>query len=165
MNYWQKLKYKNLSLLFLSVIAAFVLYKWEPFHTALVQVNQLGFLGAFFGGILFVFTFTVAVGGIILFNLTDLIIFKFVRNKLVDELRPIYDQLGGGHLTNILHTVYLRWTLPIIGALILASPLPDELGVTLMGISGLSTRRFIVISFLLDTVGILLLLAGLSVFI
>src|SRR3989338_5341583 len=134
MNYWQKLKYKNLSLLFLSVIAAFVLYKWEPFHTALVQVNQLGFLGAFFGGILFVFTFTVAVGGIILFNLTDahsiwlvalvagvgsavgdLIIFKFVRNKLVDELRPIYDQLGGGHLTNILHTVYLRWTLPIIG--------------------------------------------------
>lgn len=37
----------------------------------LAEIHQLSYLGAFIGGILFIFTFTVAFGGVILFNLAD----------------------------------------------------------------------------------------------
>src|SRR3990167_3767473 len=176
---WRNLKYKNIKLLIICILATILLVKWQPFQEILSGLHNLGYLGAFVGGILFVSTFTVALGGIVMFNLTDthsifliaivagiggvigdLLIFKFVKNRLLEELEPIYNQLGGGHLTKILHTVYMRWMLPILGALIVASPLPDELGITLMSLSEIKTSRFIALSFILNTVGIFLLLGG-----
>jgi len=177
MKYWQKLKYKNLTLLLLSFLAVYLLANWPPFQELLFDLRALGLLGAFIGGILFVFTFTVALGAVILASLGevhpvwaiavvaglgsllgDLIIFRFIRDRLLEELRPLYERLGGENLTQILHKVYLRWTLPVLGALIVASPLPDELGVTLMGISNISPRRFAVLSYVLNTLGIFALL-------
>ena len=50
--------------------------------------------------------------------------------------------------------------LPVIGAIIIASPLPDELGVSLMGMSQMKASRFILLSYILNSIGIFLVVSA-----
>ena len=61
------------------------------------------------------------------------------------------------YVRSLLRSRYIAWTLPIIGVFILASPLPDELGVSLLGISKISEAKFIFISYVSNAVGILMI--------
>lgn len=173
----RRYKYKNLTVLVFGIIFAFFLSRMEVFHQFLLGLGGFEYLGAFFAGMLFVSTFTVGTGALILLVLAenlplfplavaagaggvlgDLAIFYFVKDRLTDEIEDLYNMFGGKHLTHIVHTAYFRWTLPVVGAVIIASPLPDEIGVSLMGISKMKTYKFIGISFLLNTAGILIVL-------
>ena len=169
-------RYKNLTYLFISLLLAFFLINSGFFHRFLFQLGSLGYIGAFFGGVLFVSTFTVAIGSVILIILAetlspieigligglgavvgDLTIFHFIRNTgLKSEINHFFEFFGGDKISHLLHTKYFSWTLPVIGALIIASPLPDELGVSLMGISRMKLINFLFISFLLNSFGIVL---------
>ena len=180
MAFWKSWRFKNLTLLGLSILLAFFLSKLEIFHRLLLNLGTLGYFGAFVGGMLFVSTFTVATGAVILLVLAeslqpieigliaglgavlgDLAIFKFVKNKLTKELVYIYNHINGHkHFTRVLHSKYFSWTLPVIGALIIASPLPDELGVSLLGISKMKSLQFLLISFALNAVGIFLVVSA-----
>lgn len=173
-------RYKNLAILFISIILAIVLSRSEPLHDFLLGLGSLGYIGAVLGGILFVWIFTLPTGLLILLTLSDVMspielstlaaiggvigdftIFKFVRDDLAQEAKEIYDHFGGRHLTHIFHSKYFHWTLPVMGAIIIASPFPDEIGVSLMGISKMKTYKFMIISFILNFSGIyLILLAG-----
>ncbi|MDO8658949.1 MAG: hypothetical protein Q7K55_09495, partial [Candidatus Levybacteria bacterium] len=73
---------------------------------------------------------------------------------LLEEITPFYNRLGGTHIAAVLHTKYFSWTLPVIGAIIIASPLPDEIGVSLISISKMKTYRFLLLSFILNSIGI-----------
>lgn len=176
MMHW---KYKNIGFFLISLVVAYFLLRYEPFHSFLLGLGTLGYLGAFIAGILFVSTFTVSTGVIILLVLAeslsaaeigiiaglgavvgDLIIFRFVQDDLMQELTPLYQNLGGNHLTKLLHTKYFSWTLPVIGAAIIASPLPDEVGVSLMGISNMSVNKFLLVSFILNALGIFLIISA-----
>lgn len=175
---WREFKYKNLALMLVGVVVAFLLAGFSPFASFLLQLQHHQYLGAFLGGLLFVSTFTFGIGTIILSSLSenyslvsialvagagavvgDLLIFKFVRNRLIEEIKPLYERFGGNTISKIFYSHFFSWTLPVLGAIIIASPLPDELGVTLLGISNVKTSQFIAISFLLNTVGIFLVLA------
>ena len=179
MHYWRSWKYKNLTLIGLSVFITLLLSGYETFHSLLLNLGELGYIGAFIAGILFVSTFTVTTGALILLVLAeklspveigiiaglgavigDLIIFRLVKNNLFEEIQPIYEKLGGDHLANVLHSKYFSWTLPVIGAIIIASPLPDEVGVSLMGISNMKLYKFLLISFILNAVGVFLVVSA-----
>jgi hypothetical protein len=170
MYHW---KYKNLTLLIISLAVAFGVSKFEPFHELLLSFGQLGYVGAFVAGFLFVSSFTVATGAVILLVLAerlspfeigiiaglgavigDITIFRFVKDDLITEIKPLYNKFGGEHLTALVHTKYFSWSLPLIGAIIIASPLPDEIGVSLLGLSKMKTYRFLLLSFVLNAVGI-----------
>ncbi len=172
-------KYKNLTLLFIGLVIAFFLYRFEMFHSFLLSFGDLGYIGAFIAGFLFVSSFTAATGILILLILAeqlipieiallaglgavcgDLLIFHFVKDSLVKEVTPIFNKLGGKHLTTLLHTKYFSWSLPLIGALIIVSPFPDEIGVSLMGLSKMSTYKFFILSFILNTLGIFLVISA-----
>ena len=175
-------RYKNLTILGISLIFAAFLYQFEPFHEFLLALGDWGYIGAFIAGILFVSTFTFATGALILLILAeslniweigllaglggmvgDFLIFRFIKDELVDEIIPIYNLLGGTHLTRILSTKYFRWAMPVIGAVLIASPLPDEIGVSLLGISKLSSKRFLLIAFILDAIGVMLVVSASSI--
>jgi uncharacterized membrane protein YdjX (TVP38/TMEM64 family) len=49
--------------------------------------------------------------------------------------------------------------LPIIGALIIISPFPDEIGIGLMGLSKIKKWQFMLISFALNSLGIFIIVA------
>jgi len=91
----------------------------------------------------------------------DMTIFQFIRTKgLVDEIKHFFQYFGSDKLHHLIHTKYFSWTLPVIGAIIIASPLPDELGIGLMGISHLKTWKFVLVSFLLNSIGIFLIVSS-----
>lgn len=173
-------RYKNLTLFFISVIFAFSLSRFEAFHVFLLSLGDLGYLGAFLGGALFVSTFTVTTGAVILLILAerlspieigivaglgavvgDFTIFRLIKDNLTSELSSIYGQLDGDHhVQKILYSKYFSWTLPVIGAVIIASPFPDEIGISLLGISKLKTYQFLIISFILNAIGIFLVVSA-----
>ncbi len=175
-------KYKNLILLCISIIIALLLSGYEPFHYFLLHLGNLGYVGAFIAGVLFVSTFTVATGAVILLILAetlsaveigiiaglgavvgDFTIFRLVKDSLAKEITPIYNHFGGKQITALLHTKYFSWTLPVIGAIIIASPFPDEIGVSLMGIVKMKTYKFLLLSFILNAIGIFLVISASTV--
>lgn len=171
MKHW---KYKNLTFVFIGIIATLILARTEGFNEFLIQIGSWGYVGAFFAGMLFVSTFTVTLGALLLFDFAqtlnpyelaiiggiggsmgDLFIFSLIKDNLMGEITEIYNKdFNGKHLSRILHTKYFHWMMPVVGAVIMASPLPDEAGISLMGLSKISTDKFILISFLLNMVGI-----------
>ncbi len=177
---WKGWKYKNLTLAFFGIVFAIFLSRIEVFQSFLLHLGTFGYFGAFLGGILFVSTFTVAIGALILLLLSqtlspleigfiaglgavfeDFTIFNLTKNNLNSELAVAYDRFDGKHhFQKILHSKYFSWSLPVIGALIVASPFPDEIGVTLMGISKMKTYKFLIISFVLNALGIFLVLTA-----
>lgn len=82
--------------------------------------------------------------------LYDTLIFAFVRKTTHVSL-----------FTNIRQRFFGRpaitWTLAAIGALVIASPLPDELGSGLLGLSNIPQRYFVPLSFILNGLGILII--------
>lgn len=178
------LRYKNLIIVFVGLLGALLLSRFEAFHSFLLHLGNLGYVGAFIAGILFVSTFTVATGALILLVLAetlspieigliaglgavvgDMTIFHFVRDNLASEITDIYNHFDReNHLKKIFHSKYFSWTLPVFGSLIIASPLPDELGVSLMGISKTNSLKFALISYILNSVGIFLIVSA-SVFV
>ncbi len=178
MHYWKSWKYKNLTFLFISFVFAFFLGRYEPFHEFLLSLGGFGYLGAFIAGMMFVSTFGFATGAVMLLVLAeklnafelaliagaggvlgDFMIFRFVKDKLIDEVKPIYDSLDHKHhLEKILHTKHFRWMLPVIGSAIIASPIPDELGVSLLGIAKMKTWEFLMLAFVLDFASVFIIL-------
>ncbi|MEK7573646.1 MAG: hypothetical protein AAB531_04445 [Patescibacteria group bacterium] len=180
MKSWHRLKYKNLTILLISIIFAIVLSRFETFHAFLLNLGGLGYVGAFIAGMLFVSTFTVTTGAVILLVLAeklspveigiiaglgavigDFIIFKFVKDGLVEEVEEVYEKIDhNNHLLKILHTKYFSWMFPVFGAIIIMSPLPDEIGVSLMGIGKIKTYQFLILSFVLNAAGIFLVISA-----
>lgn len=176
----ERLKYKNSLFFLISIIVAIILFRQTAVHSFLLDLGNIGYFGAFLGGMLFVSTFTVATGALILMILAetlspieigiiaglgavigDFIIFRFIKSNLSKELEEIYNKIDhNGHVVKILHTKYFSWTLPVFGAIIIASPLPDEIGVSLMGISKMKTYQFLITSFILNTIGIFLIISA-----
>lgn len=89
--------------------------------------------------------------------LGDFIIFSFVRDRVSKDAAFL---LRGPRVMRVLHIFKhrrFRRVLPVVGALIIASPFPDELGLALLGLSKVSNRYFFVISYAMNALGILLI--------
>ncbi len=84
--------------------------------------------------------------------------FAFLRNRVFEEIGPIFNKLGGSFVKKIFHTPYFIWLMPLIGAFIIASPLPDEAGITMLGMSKIKNWQFILVTFLLNSAGIFLVI-------
>lgn len=133
-------------------------------------------LGGFVAGIFFTSLFTIAPAGIALATISshadpvqvalvgalgamlgDLVLFAFVRDVVADDL---IDLLNASKLKRYLSIFKLRmfhWIVPLAGAVVIASPLPDEIGVAMMGFSKMRTGLLLPVSFVMNFVGILAL--------
>ncbi len=172
--------YRHLGLFVISIALAIVLFRNDNVHAYLLHLEKLEYLGAFLAGFFWVSTLTIAPASVVLIILSenlpvwsvallgglgaligDSTIFQFVRtSSLTDELFDIFKRYGGRKIIHIFQFRHLRWTWPLIGALIIISPLPDELGVSLMGTSKMQFWKFGLISFVLNTFGVFLLLSA-----
>ena len=178
-------KNTNLLLFILGVLLAFLLTRSSLATEVLTHLGELKYAGAFLGGLLFISTFTLPLGVMVLLTLTqtlpatalvlvaglgavtgDLAAFQLIKAKIRNDVDIIYREIetlvGKNHVKKIIHTKYFAWTLPVVGAFIMATPLPDELGVSLMGLSDMSARKFAVISWLSHTIGIAIIVTTLG---
>jgi hypothetical protein len=172
--------YPKLTLLFASFVLAYVLFHVGAFDWMGRAFNGHGYVSVFLGGILFSFGFTAAfgvaiftemaplvhpllaalVGGFGAF-LSDLLIFQLIRFSFFhDELHRLkstrlFLRLSEQFRIRSDSTRLRRLLLWSFAGLIIASPLPDEFGVTLVsGISAMKPRDFALLCFFLNSVGI-----------
>ncbi len=170
---WRGWGFKNTFLLLLGMIVFYFLAKTSEVAGLIQGLGSLGYIGALVAGFLFVSTYTVLPAGYVLFELAkhlnpleiaivagigsmlgDYIIFRFIRDKVTKELKPYLAKVGTPKLKRLFKTPYFAWLLPLSGALIIASPLPDELGVSLIGASKMNNTHFLAVSYLLNVLGI-----------
>lgn len=183
MKWFRNYKYKGLTLIFISILLTIFLSKYNFLNQFLFDIRHTPFLGSFIAGILYVSASTAALGILMLSDLSktlhpieiaiiaglggalaDFVLFRFFKGYLISEITPIYNKLGGKHLTKLMYHKYLRWSLPIIGAIIIASPFPDEIGISLMGLTRIKNYQFIILSFALNITGVFLLVYAFSLF-
>ncbi|QQG50266.1 MAG: hypothetical protein HZB70_01635 [Candidatus Berkelbacteria bacterium] len=166
-------RYPNITLLFISLaVTVFLLNNGWLGHLK-DGFESIGYLGVFVAGFLFVSTFTIAPAAAILFEFAqnlepifvaliggvgaaigDYLAYRFIRDRLFAELNPLLKALHLYRRIDILHTKYFAWLAPVIGAAIVASPLPDEIGLSLLGLKKIAFSRFIALAFLLNALGI-----------
>lgn len=168
-------KYKNTTFLIISTILIAIFADSNAMHSLLVYLGQYQLISAFVAGVFFVSTFTFVPAGIVLFHLVqilnpflvailagagamcgDLVMFRFFRGGLFNELQPIISRMGKDHLNWLWNRHYFVWLAPVVGAIFVMLPLlPDEPGIMLMGASKLKVWEFMILSFVLNSVGIL----------
>ncbi len=181
-------QYPKLLLFAVSCIVAYGLSMQGTFDHLVHAVSGEGYVSIFFAGLLFSFGFTTPfaiaffvaaagdvhplpaalIGGVGAV-LSDMTIFSVARFTLKDELHRLSVThwmhrsakiLRGARVPRAIRTTAL-W----LGAgFVIASPLPDELGVSMLsGITTLDTRRFALLCLLCNTVGIFLILLAAQV--
>jgi hypothetical protein len=87
--------------------------------------------------------------------LGDLLIFRFFQDQIFKELAPLVSQIKKNPLFGLLRSPYFGWLTPVLGAIIIASPFPDEVGIGMMGLSKISRWQFMLLTYVLNTAGIL----------
>ena len=167
---------KDVAIIALSVLIAIILVKTEVLVSILASSKELELFGSFIAGMFFTSIFTVAPATVVLAEIAqvnsvlwvaffggigamigDMIIFRFVRNRLFEDILYLLKKSKFERLISIFRLRIFRWLIAFLGALIIASPLPDELGLMMMGFSKIKTSLFIPISFLLNSLGILII--------
>lgn len=83
----------------------------------------------------------------------DTMIFSFIKFRLIESLIKSFKH--NKFVISILKTKnhILKYLLILVGCLIVMSPLPDEFGILLIGLSRIKHRHFIILSLMLNSLG------------
>ncbi|MBI3046474.1 MAG: hypothetical protein HYY86_03005 [Candidatus Harrisonbacteria bacterium] len=175
------MKYQNhfiqdLAIIALSILIAVILVKTGALINLLSASKNLERFGSFISGIFFTSIFTVAPAAVTLGELArinsvfwnafwggigallgDLIIFRFVKDRFSEDLKELlrHNKISK-RLRALFRLKFFRWLTFLIGGLIIASPLPDELGIGLLGFSKMKISWFIPLSLIFNFIGIYL---------
>ncbi len=84
----------------------------------------------------------------------DYIIFRFIKDRVSKDVEYLFSFSQKKRFKQIFKTHLFKFLVPFIGALIIASPLPDEMGIAMMGISKTKDKYFLLISFVMNSLGI-----------
>lgn len=172
-------RYKNTALLAGSVIVLIIFADHAIVRGIITGISALQYFGLFLTGFFIVSTFTVVPATLLLSEMSkvygywetvilatlgailgDFIIFRFIRDTVMAELGPLLDTVSKEkHIYKLFHSPLFGWLTPVVGAAIIASPLPDEIGLSVLGISKMSNRKFLILVSALDFIGIALLVS------
>ena len=167
----------DMVIIFFSILIAVILTGSNILTTFLVSTGHNGIIGSFIAGIFFTSIFTTAPSIVALAEIAhthslvltalfgalgavvgDLIIFRFVRDRISSHVIKIVEHRKiGKKVSAFLHLKMFRWMTFLIGGLIIASPLPDELGISILGLSKVKVSWFIGLSFVFNFIGIFII--------
>jgi hypothetical protein len=173
-----KIKYPKLSLFIITVILVYLLFSglaFKPLHDALLF---LGYLGTFLAGLLYPFALTSAAGtGILLIlakeqNLlfagaiavigaliSDIFLFLFVTHSFNDEVQKLSEEKVVRTLSRRIPDSIRAYLLGSFACLLIASPLPTEIGILLLtSMRDISFKKFIIMIYILHASAIFIIL-------
>jgi hypothetical protein len=174
----KRFKYPKFFLFLVIVFLAFRFYQlkdYQPLHDFIIN---LGFFAPLVAGLFFSYGFTtpfaialfliLGQNNNILFSAllgglgaltSDLIIFKFIRKSFADEIKRLSKEKIAHYFDHRIPAKIRKYMLALLGGFIIASPLPDEIGVALLAAAmHVTTRTFIIISYVMNTIGIYIIL-------
>lgn len=164
----------------LAIIIALILFVSNIFETLVMSLGMYGYLSAFIAGLFFSYTFTSPSAAIYLVRLgehlnpwplaiiagigammSDLLMYRYVQEGFLEEIKTIGRLFVPIHrreqMENFTKKRVFLWSVPFLASILIASPFPDELGITLFGLINFKPKYLSIITFLLNTSGILIL--------
>lgn len=176
-----RFKYPKLLFLILSIIFAYFIFQNAYFVQLVSHLGELSYLGCLIAGVFFAFGFTapISAGFFLMLNpeniflaaifgglgavIGDLIIFKIIKISFKNEFDLLRKEdllVHLGHFAKkTLGSKILGYLSFAFAGILIASPLPDEAGVTLIaGLSEISEKQLILLGFSLNALGIFILL-------
>lgn len=169
---WEHL-WGDVALIVVSVIFALYWLKTGTIERLINSAGEFEILSSLISGMFFTSIFTTAPAIVILGKLGqteplwvvavmgafgamlgDLLIFRFVKDSLVKDVRTLVSLAHPHRWRGIFHLKFFRWFIAFLGAMVIASPLPDELGITMMGLAKTDGKAFILVSFVMNFIGI-----------
>lgn len=170
---WQRFEYKHTTLLVASLAIFILLLDTAIMTSFLGAIEGLGALGMFLAGVLYVSVFTAAASVVIIYEMAqtfnpwlviliaslgtvlgDLLIMLTFENKFAGELTRILQKLKFDKVLGVLKRPKLRPLFLMIGLAIVGSPIPDEVGITLMDLTHYSRFRILTMAFFANMFGI-----------
>lgn len=168
---------RDVVMISVGILIAIVLTKLGFINVIVSWFSDYYYISSFLAGVFFTSIFTLApasitlvhvaqsapISGVVIFGglgamCGDLILFLFIRDHFAEHLKKVIKPRHIKFMLKSLHFGFMRWLSPIIGALIIASPLPDEFGITLLGMTKVKTVFLMPIAFLMNMLGIYLLI-------
>ncbi len=172
-------RYKYTIVLIITFVVAWAIARLgliDTFASRVSESNQL--LYTLVSGVMYSFSFTAGLS-VLLFSemsitqemvfplsliaalgglFADLLIFRFIKDVILHEL--------GDHAKKMLaratKTKIARVALGVFGAAIIASPFPDEIGLTFMGVSKIKFWELVVLTYALDTLGCYIIISAVA---
>ncbi len=170
-----KFKYPKFAILGVSYIFAYLIFANKDYPALKNAVEVFGYLGIFLAGVFYTYGFTSGPAAALFFLMSkninifaagiigglgsllgDFLIFEFIRTGFQDEIK----QLSHEHLFRKIKFPkrITPFVIPVLAGIFIASPLPDEIGVCMLAASKIKTKYFAVFSYLLNTLGIFVIL-------
>ena len=165
-----------------SLLIGIFILRSPQIHAAITHLGNFEYTGAFVIGFLVIMTFTVVPSLAVLITLSetmnpfllsllagaggmcgDYLLMRYFRSE-TDELLSDNTLKNHMFLKRVLNSRIFHWVGPLIGSIIVASPFPDEIGITLLGITKLETKKFLLLVFILDTLGVFLIISVGNIF-
>ena len=173
---WLKLE-RDLLIIVAAIFATIVGVNMGVLDYFLSAVQEQYLLASFLAGIFCTSAFTIAPAVIVIAHigaqnippeliavfagagamLGDAALFIFVRDVFAADLEDFLKAHKMKRFLHFLHMGRYRWFAPVIGAVIIISPLPDEIGLTLLGFTKARLSSVLALTFVLNTIGIYLL--------
>ena len=170
--------YPKFLLLFITFIIAYFIFTGRSYEPLNSFILSFGLFGAFIAGVMFSYGFTAAPSTVLFLIIAkehnlwlagfagglgallgDLVIFAFIRSSFSDEIGKLSKEKIIKKFHTSMPNRFKKYLLPVFAGFIIASPLPDEIGVTLLAIHRhISVRMFMLMSYLLNTAGIFVIL-------
>lgn len=168
---------EDLLIIIFSIVIAVILVRTGVIISVLTSSKELEALGVFVAGMFFTSVFTIAPATVALGEIAqvnspwfvaffgglgavtgDVVIFRFVKDRFSSHLIELIKQNRAMlRLRTLFRLRFFRWLTFFVGGLIIASPLPDELGISLLGFSKMKFVYFIPLSFTANFLGILII--------
>lgn len=168
-------RYKYALIFLATILGAWAINRLgivESFAGGFAETNRVIFV--FIAGALYSFSFTAAIAVVLFSNITivqgdilplsiiaacgqllmDVTLLRFLKGFMDEELSDKTKRF----VARITNKRPMQFLFQIIGAVIIISPLPEELGLTFLGISHLSYWRILMITYVLDIVGAYLII-------
>lgn len=177
--------HRNTILFILSILLSYILLTSQHTHDLISSLGNFGYLGSFIVGMFYTYTLTVAPATIGLFILgetlnplllaltgaagavlSDYIIYRFVKDTFVKELEefPAIKRSIHNTIKAVRKSKVLKHYIPFIAGLIIASPLPDELGAGMLGMIKFRLKKFLMYSYFFNFLGILIITTAAKLF-
>ena len=174
-------KYPKFRLIIFSIFIASIFLGFLNHFELASSFSQTGYLGMFLAGALYTYSFSGAFAfGMILFinspeanlnpviaaliggigaGISDLIIIRFIQENLTEEIQNFLHEKYIFTLRSKLHNRIKAFLSRIIGLVMIASPLPDEIGLTfLSNLKNINKYQLFVLCTILNSIGIFFVL-------
>lgn len=172
--YWKKAVYVSL-ILFTSLSIAYGILTSSGFQTVIDAILPVWVLGAVLGGIFYTSFLSSPVSLAMLFVLSqhanpillalvaglgsiigDLLIVKLFRSNFFSKT-IVFNHPALKIIKKFLVNYKLEFIVQLTALVIIASPFPDEIGLAMLGISQMPYKQLALLSYVLNTVGILMI--------